>query len=178
MLDKGSFFLHGSPVNRLLRFPSPRRPKDCLVLAAGQDGSIHLVSPLAVPSFRRLYVLEMRLASVVPDIGGVATRAARQVPRRMTSIHAMPVIGQMAVTLPKSSISANVSDSEKPAGATIIMHHLPVSSSIIDGPALRRLFSDSLFDGLARQTLSNRFGLDYTVLMEELGNVYESNILF
>lgn len=122
----------------------------------------------------------MRLASVVPDVGGLTTRAARQVPRRMTVTHALPVTGQMAVTLPTSVTTAVTSDSSssQQAGTTIIMHHLPVSNSIIDAQALHRFFSDPLFDGVARQTLSNRFGLDYTVLMEELGRLYQLKKLF
>ena len=172
--------MHGSPVNRLLRVPAPGRPKDSVIIAANQDGSVHLLSPISVSSFRRLYVLEMRLASVVPDIGGLTTRAARQVPRRMTVTHALPVTGQMAVTLPISVTTSATAEtaSNQPAGSTIIMHHLPVSNSVIDGQALQRFFSDPLFDGVARQTLSNRFGLDYTILMEELGRLYQFKNLF
>ncbi len=123
----------------------------------------------------------MRLAAVVPDIGGLTTRAARQVPRRMTVTHALPVTGQMAVSLPTSITTASAStdsNTTQPAGTTIIMHHLPVSGSIVDAQALRRFFNDPLFDGLARQTLSNRFGLDYTALMEELGRLYQLINLF
>lgn len=185
LLDKGSFFLHGAPVNKLVRLPAPGRPRDSVIISAGQDGSVHLISPLPVASFRRLYVLEMRLAAMVPDFVGIATRVARQVPRRMTVTHALPVTGQTTVTLPTSlvtsaieSVKQSSSTPNNPESSTIILHHLPVSNAIVDGLALRRFFNHALFDGLARQTLSNRFGLDYNSLMEELVRIYQFKNIF
>lgn len=188
LLDKGSFFLHAAPVNKLIRLTSPVRSKEKGILTAGQDGSIHWVCPLPVTTFRRLFVLEMRLAAVIPGIGGLATRVARQVPLCTTVSHALPSVGQTTVMLPTSNISSSIASSSQnlpesqgntsSLNSTTITHHLPVSNAIIDGVALRRFFSDSMFDGLARQTLANRFGLDYSSLMEELARISDISQLF
>lgn len=170
LLDRGSFNLHGSPVNRLLRLPSPRVPGDFALVAAGQDGAIHMLRPLPVASFRRLFLLEMRLTTVLPRLDGLSSRVARQVPRRTTISHAPPVVGQTTLLLPTSalSLSGGTGASNTLINSTLILHHLPVSNAFVDGIALRRFHCDSLFDGLARQTLANRFGLDYDTLLRDL----------
>lgn len=75
LLDKGSFYLHGSPVTRLYRIPVQNSPGDLGVLAAGQDGSINFITPLKdVATFRRLFMLEIRLGTVLPAAGGIVPR--------------------------------------------------------------------------------------------------------
>lgn len=184
-MDKGSFYLHGSPVTRLYRIPVPNSPGDLGVLIAGQDGSINFITPLNdVATFRRLFMLEIRLGAVLPGSGGLVSRVSRQVPKRMTVNHAMPATTtQYTVTLPTSAIqinedaSKNELDPSSPGyNSTIILHHLPVSNSLIDAQAIRRLVSDPLCDGLARQIFANRFGVDFETLMSDISSIYSKFI--
>ena len=198
LLDKGSFYLHGAPVNKLFRFPL--KDEDHGVLVASQDGSLNLITPLNDSAmFRRLFVLEIRLGTVLPVSGGLVSRVARQVPKRMTISHALPATtGQYTVTLPTSAIrvfsddqsSSSPSQSETldPANpnntvnqsssaninSTLIIHNLPVSNSILDAQSIKRLHSDPLCDGLARQIFANRFGLDFETLMADVSKIYSN----
>ena len=196
LLDKGSFYLHGAPVTRLYRIPVPNSLGDLGVLIAGQDGSIHFIAPLEdSATFRRLFMLEIRLGTVLPGSGGLVSRVTRQVPKRMTVSHAMPATTtQYTVTLPTSAIQINEDNSDYTSNApnphinnqsesfnpvnisaynsTIILHHLPVSNSLIDAQAIKRLHSDPLCDGLARQIFANRFGVDFETLMSDVSSIY------
>lgn len=190
LLDKGSFYLHGSPVTRLYRIPVPSSPGDLGVLIAGQDGSIHFIAPLKdVATFRRLFMLEIRLGTVLPSAGGLVSRVTRQVPKRMTISHAMPATTtQYTVTLPTSAIQINEDTPDYSSSAhmtnqsseitaynsTIILHHLPVSNSLIDAQAIKRLHADPLCDGLARQIFANRFGVDFETLMADVSSIYSN----
>lgn len=204
LLDKGSFYLHGTPVNKLIRIPlkssissTVAEMEEFGVLATGQDGSLHLISPLAdVSAFRRLFVLEMRLGAVLPAAGGLVSRVCRQVPRRMNVSHALPPgNGQYTVTLPTSAIRVSEDSSDyhqnqnstnskftiqnqNNLNSTLILHHLPVSNSLIDFQAIKRFNSDSLCDGLARQILANRFGLDYEMIMKDIFIIFKNSELF
>lgn len=180
MLDKGSFYLHGSPVTKLFRIPFN---EDLGVLVASQDGSLNLITPLSdVSMFRRLFMLEIRLGTVLPSSGGLVSRVARQVPRRMTITHALPATTcQYTVTLPTSAIRIASEDQETtissdPAtlNSTLILHHLPVSNSVIDTQAIKRLHSDPLCDGLARQIFANRFGVNFETLMNDVTKIYSN----
>ena len=196
-MDKGSFYLHGTPVNKLIRIPlKSAEIEEFGVLATGQDGSVHLISPLAdVSAFRRLFVLEMRLGAVLPAAGGLVSRVCRQVPRRMNVSHALPPgNGQYTVTLPTSAIRVSEDSSDfhqnqnqnstftiqnqNNLNSTLILHHLPVSNSLIDFQAIKRFSSDSLCDGLARQILANRFGLDYEMIMKDIYINFKNSELF
>lgn len=193
LLDKGSFYLHGGAVNKIIRIPSKTASKEFCLLTAGQDGSVHSICPVETNSFRRMFVLEMRLSTILPDRGGIASRVARQVPRRLNVSHALPATGQTNLILPtcsnnfdggnqtksSSDTSSSSSNSKNNAlNSTVIFHHLPVSNSILDIPALRRFHSDSLCDGLARQIFANRFGLDYDTLLLDLAQLDLSNNFF
>jgi hypothetical protein len=180
LLDKGSFNLHGSPVTKLFRIPSSE--DDLGVLVASQDGSLNLITPIPdVSMFRRLFMLEIRLGTVLPSSGGLVTRVARQVPRRMTVTHALPATAsQYTVTLPTSAIriasedqeNTTISNDPSSLNSTLILHHLPVSNSIIDAQAIKRLHSDPLCDGLARQIFANRFGINFENLMTDVTKIY------
>lgn len=96
----------------------------------------------------------------------------------MTVNHALPATAsQFTVTLPTSAIrvaseeSGNSIDSAN-CSSTLILHSLPVSNSVIDAQAIKRLHSDPLCDGLARQIFANRFGLDFETLMTDLTKIY------
>lgn len=178
-MDKGSFYLHGAPVNKLYRIPVGEN--DLGVLVANQDGSLSLISPLSdVSMFRRLFMLEIRLGTVLPAAGGLVSRVARQVPKRMTINHALPATtSQYTVTLPTSAIQINSNDQDfshdkGTLNSTLIFHHLPISNSIIDAQAIKRLHSDPLCDGLARQIFANRFGIDFTTLTEDVTRIYSN----
>lgn len=171
--------MHGAPVNKLYRLPG--RDNDLVVLAANQDGSLSLITPLSdISMFRRLFMLEIRLGTVLPAAGGLVSRVARQVPKRMTVNHALPSTNcQYTVTLPTSAIQVNPDQQESSSSndkgtlnSTLIFHHLPVSNSIIDAQAIRRLHSDPLCDGLARQIFANRFGIDFATLTTDLSKIY------
>ena len=180
-MDKGSFYLHGSPVTKLFRIPLN---EDLGVLVASQDGSLNLITPISdVSVFRRLFMLEIRLGTVLPSSGGLVSRVARQVPRRMTITHALPATtSQYTVTVPTSAIRIASEDHETTAinndpstlNSTLILHHLPVSNSIIDAQAIKRLHSDPLCDGLARQIFANRFGINFENLMTDVTKIYSN----
>ena len=167
------------------------------VLISGQDGSLNFLAPLKdVATFRRLFMIEIRLGTVLPGSGGLVSRVTRQVPKRMTVSHAMPATTtQYTVTLPTSAIQINddtidtsnapnpsiknESESAHPGhisayNSTIILHHLPVSNSLIDAQVIRRLHADPLCDGLARQIFANRFGVDFETLMSDISSIYSN----
>lgn len=177
LLDKGSFYLNGSPVTKLFRVPFN---DDLGVLVASQDGSLNFIAPVSdVSMFRRLFMLEIRLGTVLPTSGGLVSRVARQVPRRMTVTHALPATTtQYTVTLPTSAIKVATEDQDASAiqndPSTLILHHLPVSNSIIDAQAIKRLHSDPLCDGLARQIFANRFGVDFEIIMADITKLYSN----
>ncbi len=132
--------------------------------------------------FRRLFMLEIRLGTVLPTSGGLVSRVARQVPRRMTITHALPATTtQYTVALPTSAIKVTSEDQDTatqndPAAlnSTLILHHLPVSNSLIDAQAIKRLHSDPLCDGLARQIFANRFGVDFETIMADITKLYSN----
>lgn len=167
--------MHGAPVNKLFRVPIKG---DLGVLVANQDGSLHVITPIEdTTMFRRLFMLEIRLGTVLPTAGGLVSRISRQVPRRMTVNHALPATtSQYTVTLPTSAIRLNKDESEgsndKNYNSTLILHNLPVSNSIIDAQAIKRLLNDPLCDGLARQIFANRFGVNFETLMDDLTKIY------
>lgn len=181
LLDKGSFYLHGSPVTKLFRLPFN---EDLGVLVASQDGSLNLITPVSdISMFRRLFMLEIRLGTVLPTSGGLVSRVARQVPRRMTVMHALPATtSQYTVTVPTSAIRIASSNDQETANSnntntlnsTLILHHLPVSNSVIDAQAIKRLHSDPLCDGLARQIFANRFGVNFETLMADVTKIYSN----
>lgn len=182
-MDKGSFYLHGSPVTKLFRIPV--NENELGVLVANQDGSLNLISPTSdVSIFRRLFMLEIRLGTVLPSSGGLVSRVARQVPKRMTVSHALPATtSQYTVTLPTSAIRIASEDQENSIvsndpithlNSTLILHHLPVSNSVIDAQTIKRLHSDPLCDGLARQIFANRFGVNFENLMADVTKIYSS----
>ena len=174
--------MHGAPVNKLYRLPLNGGNDDFGVLAAKQDGSISLITPVKdVTMFRRLFMLEIRLGTVLPASGGLVSRISRQVPKRMTVNHALPATTcQYTVTLPTSSIRA-AGDQEiigdrggGTLNSTIILHHLPVSNSVIDAQAIKRLHYDPLCDGLARQIFANRFGVDFATITADVNAIYSN----
>lgn len=181
-MDKGSFYLHGSPVTKLFRIPV--NENELGVLVANQDGSMNLIAPTSdISMFRRLFMLEIRLGTVLPSSGGLVSRVARQVPRRMTVTHALPATtSQYTVTLPTSAIRIASEDQETPVvsndpstlNSTLILHHLTVSNSVIDAQAIKRLHSDPLCDGLARQIFANRFGVNFENLMTDVTKIYSN----
>jgi hypothetical protein len=189
LLDKGSFYLHGAPVNRLLRIPFRG---DFGVVAAGQDGSVHLLAPVEDSvAFRRLFVLEMRLGTLLPASGGLNPRIMRQVPRRMNVTHTLPATsGQFTVSVPTSAIKTTENhhnhtddhhqetstNNNGTLNSTLILHHLPVSNAVIDSSAIKRFIADPLCDGLARQIFANRFGLEFENLMRDIAQIYINSL--